>query len=202
MPTTPVLALPYPGLGDPADVPTDMGELATALDGLIHRVTYSTTPPGTPVSGDEWILVPSTTNPSYQWRLRYNSASTSPYKWEFVGGSPLAGRYNANQAAASPGVWGGLNPIISIPRAGEYLVSVYLKGTVTAASQLQASFTQGASPADWWGAVQASVGDSGMSGVNVFQTLTAGNLSAMGWTNTTGTTWKMAVLSVIPARIS
>ena len=32
MPTTPKLALPYPVPGDPADVPTDMGELAVAVD--------------------------------------------------------------------------------------------------------------------------------------------------------------------------
>ena len=32
MPTTPKLALPYPVPSDPADVPTDMGELATAVD--------------------------------------------------------------------------------------------------------------------------------------------------------------------------
>jgi hypothetical protein len=35
------------------------------------------------------LLVDSTTNPSYQWRFRYNANSTSPYKWEFVGGTPI-----------------------------------------------------------------------------------------------------------------
>ena len=34
MPFTPDLLLPYPGPGDPADVPTDMGELANAIDDL------------------------------------------------------------------------------------------------------------------------------------------------------------------------
>lgn len=34
MPTTPKLILPYPAAGDPADVPTDMNELATQLDTL------------------------------------------------------------------------------------------------------------------------------------------------------------------------
>ena len=32
MPTTPILALPYPASSDPADVPADMGELANAID--------------------------------------------------------------------------------------------------------------------------------------------------------------------------
>jgi len=32
MPNTPKLALPYPVASDPADVPTDMGELATRVD--------------------------------------------------------------------------------------------------------------------------------------------------------------------------
>ena len=34
MPTTPKLALPYPVAADPADVPTDMGELATRIDAV------------------------------------------------------------------------------------------------------------------------------------------------------------------------
>jgi hypothetical protein len=32
MPTTPILQLPYPAATDPADVPTDMGELATRIE--------------------------------------------------------------------------------------------------------------------------------------------------------------------------
>jgi len=34
LPNTPNKNLPYPAPGDPADVPTDMGELALAIDGL------------------------------------------------------------------------------------------------------------------------------------------------------------------------
>ena len=41
MPTTPTYALPYPAASDPADVPTDMNELATALDGLIIAKTIA-----------------------------------------------------------------------------------------------------------------------------------------------------------------
>ena len=50
---------------------------------------YAITLPSAPSNGQETILVDSTTNPSYQWRFRYNAGSTCIYKWEFVGGTHL-----------------------------------------------------------------------------------------------------------------
>ena len=44
-------------------------------------VCYGTTLPASPVDGQEAILVDSVTNPTYQWRFRYNAGSTSAYKW-------------------------------------------------------------------------------------------------------------------------
>ena len=47
------------------------------------------------VDGQEAILVDNVANPIYQWRFRYNASSTSPFKWELVGGDVvtlLAGR--------------------------------------------------------------------------------------------------------------
>ena len=56
--------------------------------GSFSAVYYGTTFPVSPADGQEAILVDSVTNPSYQWRFRYNAGSSSPYKWEFVGGPP------------------------------------------------------------------------------------------------------------------
>jgi len=53
-----------------------------------NPVSYATSLPASPVDGQEAILVDSITNPTYQWRFRYNAGSTSAYKWEFVGGLP------------------------------------------------------------------------------------------------------------------
>jgi hypothetical protein len=59
-------------------------------------ITYATTFPVTPVDGQEHILVDSITVPTYVWRFRYNAGSTSPYKWEFIGGAPKAAVATAN----------------------------------------------------------------------------------------------------------
>src|SRR6516164_5696483 len=64
---------------------------------------YGTSLPGSPIDGQEYVLVDSTTNPSYQWRFRYNAASTSAYKWEHVGGAPYVnGGGSLNFAGATP----------------------------------------------------------------------------------------------------
>jgi hypothetical protein len=87
-------------------------------------VAYGTSLPGSPVDGQEAILVDSTTNPSYQWRFRYNAGSSSAYKWEFVGGAPLG----ANPAGLAVGYAStafaqiSSSPTLTLPRAGDYRV--------------------------------------------------------------------------------
>lgn len=55
------------------------------------------------------------------WRFRYNASSTSPYKWEFVGGAPW--QWAATPGAITGGTW---QPIVASRRvmtfAGEYQV--------------------------------------------------------------------------------
>jgi len=97
------------------------GAITPAAQPLV--VNYGTSLPASPTDGMEAILVDSTTNPSYQWRFRYNASSTSAYKWEFVGGDPFvlycpdytlpgtAAYYNDTSASAT----------ITIPRAGLYI---------------------------------------------------------------------------------
>ena len=71
MPATPVFALPYPAATDPADVPTDMGELATAVEtalGLMQRraeLAYSefTAPVAVTVVAES-AAIPVVTTPS------------------------------------------------------------------------------------------------------------------------------------------
>lgn len=62
------------------------------------------------------------------WRLRYNAASSSPYKWEFVSGSAL---YAKNESIAAMGGTGSSysepsgssGPDITCPLAGDYDVN-------------------------------------------------------------------------------
>jgi len=84
---------------------------------------YGTTLPASPYNGQEFVLVDSTTNPSYQWRLRFNANSTSAYKWEFVGGAPVNGYVGTTESSAAAG-WTDLatiGPSFTLPRAGDYL---------------------------------------------------------------------------------
>src|SRR4029077_11434282 len=59
--------------------------------GAAAKPTYGTTLPGSPVDGQEHVLVDSLTVPTYSWRCRYNAQSTNAYKWEVHGGIPLVG---------------------------------------------------------------------------------------------------------------
>jgi hypothetical protein len=87
-------------------------------------VTVGTSLPASPVDGQEAILVDNVTNPSYQWRFRYNSSSTSAYKWEFIGGVPLLGWSNTSVTnGATLGAW--VNMVasgVTLPRSGEWQI--------------------------------------------------------------------------------
>jgi hypothetical protein len=91
---------------------------------MSQAATYGTTLPASPIDGQEAVLVDSLTNPSYQWRFRYNANSTSAYKWEFVGGSPqVSASLNLSDTLATGWVVQSNPPAIGFPRNGEYHVS-------------------------------------------------------------------------------
>jgi hypothetical protein len=105
---TPTTAAPVAWPGGPPAVPA------------YPRPGYGVTLPATPVDAQEYILVDSLTNPSYQWHFRYNAASTSAYKWEFVGGVPYV--YPMTTIAS----WTAINQWVilvgwPVPRAGDYI---------------------------------------------------------------------------------
>lgn len=80
--------------------------------------------PGSPVDGQEIILVDSLTAPTYSWRLRYVAGKASN-KWVFVGGSEAFSDIPtqetvANAAYADPATPG---PSLTAPVAGEYLLA-------------------------------------------------------------------------------
>jgi hypothetical protein len=133
----PGTALPVPA-GTPSDATTSAkgvvqlaGDLAgtAALPQL--KVPYGTTLPASPADGQEAILVDSTTNPNYQWRFRYNAASTSPYKWGFIGGSPWMGRIDTNETTTSASFADltTTGPQIALPRAGVYELGMSVEMT-------------------------------------------------------------------------
>jgi len=102
--------------------------------GLQTPVSYGTQLPASPVDGQEAILVDSVTNPSYQWRFRYNAASTGTYKWEFVGGTTAHVEASAAVVVPNSGWNVVAAPTFTLPRAGTYLFTGWVDWTnVTAA---------------------------------------------------------------------
>lgn len=89
-------------------------------------VNYGTTLPGSPTDGQEAVLVDSVTNPTYQWRFRYNAGSLNTDKWEFVGGSPAYAKVAASESTASTAYVAltTVGPSFTIPRGGVYRVEV------------------------------------------------------------------------------
>lgn len=149
MPTTPKFGLPYPAAADPADVPLDLQKLASRVDtigGLASGLAtlagdgkvpltqlpsiaaapaYGTSLPASPADGQEAVLVDSVTGANWVWRFRYNAGASSPYKWEFIGGSPssaqnLDGVVDGTVAAIDS--WTGVGPGVLVPRSGDYLL--------------------------------------------------------------------------------
>lgn len=88
-------------------------------------VTYATTPPGSPANGDIWYCVDATTNSTFSWAFRYNSAN-STYKWEFIGGSPGLAETTTSETTNSASYTnlsgGATGPSFTVPRAGDYMI--------------------------------------------------------------------------------
>jgi len=113
--------------------PTNMNKIETELVYLDTRIPaaalgYGTTLPGSPVDGQEAILVDSTTSPSYQWRFRYNSSNSTAYKWEFVGGAAALNEVTASEVRLGGGTTYAdittAGPQLTAPRAGVYDVAI------------------------------------------------------------------------------
>jgi len=81
---------------------------------------YGTTLPASPYNGQEYVLVDSTTAPTFTWRFRHNANSTSTYKWEFVGGSTYLAYEDNDITMQVVPTYGPQGPVLAIPRAGYY----------------------------------------------------------------------------------
>src|SRR5262245_32254566 len=102
---------------------------------VLQAPNYGTTLPASPVDRQEAILVDNPANPNFQWRFRYNAGSTSPYKWEFIGGQPFLNASNSFYAEATVtalATWVTVGPNQTggptVPRTGEYVVTGCVSG--------------------------------------------------------------------------
>jgi len=100
---------------------------------------YSTALPASPTDGQEAILVDSTANPTWIWRLRYNASNGTAYKWEYLGGVPIRNSGGNVTVPTTGAVTDMPGCSITVPRAGVYRISfgasIYNAGTFGGAYQ-------------------------------------------------------------------
>lgn len=170
----------------------------------ITTQSLSLGPPPNPADGDIWVARDVDGNGT-RWMFQYNAGSSSAYKWEFVGGSPInltangLGGYTLNTWTAFVSY--------TAARSGEYLASGGWAGTNSgggAATQRLGVGVGGAAPARYAGAGIANANyDFNISVMPWNYTVTTGNaLSLMYWVNASPSGFEGAGMFVQPRRIS
>lgn len=169
---------------------------------------YATTLPSSPVNGQEAILVDSTTAPSYQWRFRYNSGSSSSYKWEFIGGPPIVASVAANETTGSTSYadLSTAGPSITVPRAGSYIIDQYVEINAASVYHYSSPSIGGAAAAD---ADRAQFGSAAnldrvnASRLGLVKTCAASDVVKLQYRVASGTgAWANRVLIITPVRVS
>jgi hypothetical protein len=94
---------------------------------VINVPPVVTSLPASPADGQEVYYLADATN-GVLWHLKYRAGSSSAYKWEFVGGSPLESYSSANaQTTGGGSLWSsqlsdGTSIVgVDLPLAGDYL---------------------------------------------------------------------------------
>jgi hypothetical protein len=133
------------------------------LDTIQQLVPMLTMPPvvsvlpTSPVDGQEcYFQNAAMLADGIKWHLKYNASSSSPYKWEFLGGSPIhkvdIGAVNATPVNA----WTTYVPSIVAPLAGEYRVGFagwWVHTTTTGLSYTWVGFNGANGPAECYSPV-------------------------------------------------
>lgn len=124
----------------------DLANLSAALQAVVVAPTVSSLPV-TPTDGQviNYLADPGL---GVVWQLRYRAASSSAYKWEFLGGAPNIGYSEAGVAVASGTIFG---VTAACPLAGDYEVewgTTLLGSSAAGPARVQLSFLpSGGSPA-------------------------------------------------------
>jgi len=84
--------------------------------------TLVTSLPSSPVDGEIIDYLANSSN-GIVWRFRYRAASASAYKWEFIGGGQLDSYITTQQSTSSTTTVGLSGPSVTVPLAGDYLVT-------------------------------------------------------------------------------
>jgi hypothetical protein len=112
-------------------------------------LAVTSTLPSNPVDGQECYYLADATN-GIVWHLKYRAASTSAYKWEYVGGSHLRSDIDTDESTASTtyAALATAGPSITVPLAGDYEIEFGFNGWNSVASLVNnMSFDVGATAA-------------------------------------------------------
>lgn len=107
------------------------GWSAVASGGVTSASLFSQGPPANPSDGDTWNALAvdtgslATTNGTV-WTFRYNAASGSTYKWEFLGGAPISVQSSGGVLATQGGAYVNSGASYTVVRNGDYEASLFL----------------------------------------------------------------------------
>lgn len=202
MPDTPN-GFTYPIATDP--VAGGAAAIQALAEDVDRRHGIGTALPAGPVNGEEFVLVDSLAAPTFAWRFRYASAITGPFKWLFLGGSPIYRYSAAALAVPAAATWGALGGTdLVVPRAGDYLGRVggrLMASTVTGEIAIcNASISNSPIGGSWPGGghTYATVG-----GEARLPSLGVGNtLRVAVWGSTTSVNFGDRYLSLLPIAVA
>ena len=176
--------------------------------GFASPPTYATTLPASPVDGQEAILVDNVTNPTYQWRFRWNAGSSSAYKWEFVGGVQWRG-FDASNIGLPTAAWGSSVPSFTVPRSGEWYArhSANLTGPSGAATQYYSApgLSSESAPGDTVSGLYSPAGGPEITLISADRLITAAAgavVNCQVYSTAAGAFWKNRYLYIWPKRVS
>lgn len=179
-------------------------KLANSLKNEIN-ISRGTSLPGSPKDGEEYDYVASSTA-GVIWRFRYRAASSSSYKWEFVGGSKLQTTFAGDittESSSGVALTGG--PSIVIPLSGNYSLDLSIStvgggvNTIAIAQIYQNSTATSASLEHTITTSDQSLhrGQSVVDEILTGETLTVKVSNA----NSSSTRFVSAIISAIPIRV-
>ena len=93
---------------------------------------YVTSLPSSPANGQEVYYAADASN-GVIWHLRYRSAASGSYKWEFVGGSALFAT-TSGTTTTSGSLTSISSPSITVPLSGDYRITFGFQGALFGAT--------------------------------------------------------------------